>query len=238
MYALFDLLTSQRDGVSPSSIGAAQSLKRALPSQSAIENRPSSILNGVFRWIGTHRGPVSATLAAPLGILLLLGGGAPVDPLAIPLSPRGLAGLLLVLAGTAVRLWAMGYRTKTGHFAEDGPYRWVRHPLYVGTLILWLGFFVLAGAPVWGTILFVLIAAGVHGPQVVFEEEYLCGLFGEGYVAYARRVPRWFPVRPPREPARRPWSLRRMLRNHALLTLVQAAALLVGFKLLVLWRSP
>ncbi len=205
--------------------------------KSAIGNRQLGIGERVFRWVGIHRGPVSAALAAPLVIALLMGGGAPADPLAVPPTARGLLGLVLILAGTAVRLWAMGYRTKTGHFAEDGPYRWVRHPLYVGTLILWLGFFVLAGAPIWGTFLFLLIAAGVHGPQAIFEEEYLRGLFGEAYVSYARRVPRWFPVRPPREPAGRPWTFHRMLRNRALLTLAQAAAILISFKLLVLWRS-
>jgi len=197
----------------------------------------SAFASGVFRWIGTHRGPVCALLAAPLVVTLLRGGGAPADPLAEAASARGLAGAALVLAGVAVRLWAMGYRTRTGHFTEDGPYRWVRHPLYVGTLIWWLGFFVLAGAPVWGTVLFVLIAGAVHAPQAAFEEEYLHGLFGEAYAAYAHRVPRWFPLRAPRPPAGRPWSLRRMLRNHALLTIGQGVATLAGFKLLVLWRG-
>lgn len=188
------------------------------------------------RWVGTHRGPVCAALVAPLLVTLVRGGGLPADPLAAPPTARGLTGAVLVLAGVAVRLWAMGYRTKTGHFAEDGPYRWVRHPLYAGTLIWWIGFFVLAGAPVWGTILFALIAGAVHAPQAVFEEEYLRGLFGEHYATYARHVPRWLPVRPPRPPAGRPWTLRRMLRNRALLTLAQGAATLVGFKLLVLFR--
>ncbi len=206
------------------------------PIHTSIVQRRAPGVERVFRWVGIHRGPVCATLAAPLVLALLLGAGAPADPLALPPTARGLSGLILVLAGTAVRLWAMGYRTKTGHFAEDGPYRWVRHPLYAGTLALWLGFFVLAGVPVWGGILFGLIAAGVHGPQVHFEEEYLQGLFGEAYADYARRVPRWLPVRPPRAPAGRPWTLRRMLRNHALLTLLQAGATLAGFKLLVLLR--
>jgi protein-S-isoprenylcysteine O-methyltransferase Ste14 len=168
---------------------------------------------------------------------LVLGGGAPADPLALRPTGRGALGGALVLAGAAVRLWAMGYRTKTGHFAEDGPYRWVRHPLYGGTLLLWLGFFVLAGDVLWGGLLFACIFAGVHAPQAVFEEEVVCGLFGEAYEAYRRRVPRWLPVRRPRAPAGRPWSLRRMRRNRALLTLLQAAGTLLGFKLLLFWRG-
>lgn len=203
--------------------------------KSTITNHQSKI-DGVLRWVGTHRGPVCAVLAAPLVLELLRGGGSPADPLALPPSARGAAGGALVLAGVAIRLWAMGYRTKTGYFAEDGPYRWVRHPLYLGTLIWWAGFFVLCGAPLAGGVLFALIAIAVHAPQAAFEEAYLRGLFGEAYAAYARHVPRWLPWRPPRAPAGRPWTARRMLRNRALLTLLQAAATLVGFKLLVLFR--
>lgn len=210
---------------------------RAAPIPSAMDGRPPSIGVRMLWWLGTHRGPVSAALVAPLVLVLLQGAGSPVDPLALPPSPRGLTGGALVILGAMIRLWAMGYRTKTGHFAEDGPYRWVRHPLYVGTLIWWLGFFVLAGEPVWGTALFIGIAGAAYAPQAALEEECLRVLFGEAYAAYARRVPRWFPVRAPREPAGRPWVLRRMLRNRALLTLAQGVATLVGFKLLALWRG-
>lgn len=65
------------------------------------------------------------------------------------------AGIVLLLGGFVVRLWAMlelgslfSHRVavKDDHeIVETGPYRWVRHPAYTGALITYVGIGVVTG---------------------------------------------------------------------------------------------
>ena len=48
-------------------------------------------------------------------------------------------GLLVALAGEAIRVWAAGHLEKGREVTSSGPYRWTGHPLYVGSSILALG---------------------------------------------------------------------------------------------------
>ena len=49
-------------------------------------------------------------------------------------------GAVVACSGTAVRLWASGHIKKNKVLANDGPYQYVRHPLYVGNILLGCGF--------------------------------------------------------------------------------------------------
>lgn len=68
----------------------------------------------------------------------------------------------------------------------EGPYDWVRHPIYLGTLLL------LAGTPDMnlGRFAFVVATAVYVVVAVRWEERSLVESFGEAYVRYQRRV-RW-----------------------------------------------
>jgi protein-S-isoprenylcysteine O-methyltransferase Ste14 len=61
-------------------------------------------------------------------IILVSSAGEPKGILFVP-------GALLVMLGIAARLWASGHIKKNKVLATDGPYAYVRHPLYVGNLI-------------------------------------------------------------------------------------------------------
>ena len=50
------------------------------------------------------------------------------------------AGLALALPGEALRLWAAGHIEKGREITRSGPYRFVRHPLYLGSTLLGVGF--------------------------------------------------------------------------------------------------
>ena len=73
--------------------------------------------------------------------------------------------------------------------AARGPYRWVRHPIYSGTI---LG---LVAAPTMSR--GHLLLAGVFTAYVLlgawFEERELARRFGDGYLEYRRRVPAYLP---------------------------------------------
>ena len=46
-------------------------------------------------------------------------------------------------AGEALRIWAAGHLEKGREITASGPYRLTRHPLYVGSAIMGIGFWML-----------------------------------------------------------------------------------------------
>ena len=78
-------------------------------------------------------------------------------------APTPWTGCILVLVGLGMRLWAAGYigtrgRTRvilTDFRIVNGPYRVLRHPLYIGNFLLVLGVTVLYGPPRWYAVVIV-----------------------------------------------------------------------------------
>jgi protein-S-isoprenylcysteine O-methyltransferase Ste14 len=73
----------------------------------------------------------------------------------------------------------------------SGPYRWVRHPLYAGSMLIAAGFAV-ASRNWWVVLAMAVMFAAIYWPVMLSEEEYLRANFA-GYDEYARRVPRLLP---------------------------------------------
>ena len=104
------------------------------------------------------------------------------------------AGLLFcvwarfVLAGN----WSDFVQVKKDHeLIVDGPYRWVRHPIYTGLILMFLGTALAVGE--WRGLLAVAIAAISFWRKLRREEAVMRGAFGESYVRYAERVPALIP---------------------------------------------
>lgn len=100
-----------------------------------------------------------------------------------------LAGLLVMLWARVVlgRNWSADVVLKEGHeLVTSGPYRFVRHPIYSGLLLLALGWAVWRGqyAGFWG-LLVVLILLWV---KARFEEQLMIEHFGDAYLGYKSRV--------------------------------------------------
>jgi protein-S-isoprenylcysteine O-methyltransferase Ste14 len=121
-----------------------------------------------------------------------------------PASPSLLwTGATVTGAGELLRLWAVRHigvisRTRSerlGPLISTGPFEWVRNPLYIGNLALWVGFTLSAGL-VWLLPPIVLLLAGEYHAIVRWEEGLLDARLGETYRGYASRVPRWMPRRP------------------------------------------
>ncbi len=77
------------------------------------------------------------------------------------------------------------------HLEQTGLHKWVRHPLYTGTLLLvWCIF-------LWNPSLANLISAACITLYtrigIYFEEKKLVQLFGEEYIVYASKVPMLIP---------------------------------------------
>ncbi len=147
--------------------------------------------------------------------------------LARPTPAANLAGAVLVILGLALRLWAAGLLEKGGALCTDGPYRYVRHPLYLGSLLAALGFAVMMNV-IWGWIVVLPLFIVLYLVQVIEEERHLRNTYGEEHAAFRAAVPMLLPRPWKRPPVKgRSWQWSRALTNrehyHVLFTLAFVA---------------
>ncbi len=98
-----------------------------------------------------------------------------------------------VVAGVGLRVWAAGNMEKNRFTRPVGPYLLVRHPLYLGTLLISLGFFCSLGMPFSGFIFWLGLFGGVFYPVLRKEERELGEWFPGPYGKYMRTVPGLLP---------------------------------------------
>ncbi len=94
--------------------------------------------------------------------------------------------------GLLIRGWASGHIRKAKELAVSGPYAFTRNPLYLGTLILGIGFTIASGVW-WLALLFCLLFLGIYLPVMRVERDDIREIFGEEYDEYARGVPMLIP---------------------------------------------
>jgi protein-S-isoprenylcysteine O-methyltransferase Ste14 len=153
---------------------------------------------------------IKATLRAAVFLLTVPGTVLVYAPLAIAAAgvsrphPSVALRVLAVLAwggGLAVSAWvvvAFATRGKgtpapnapTTELVRSGLYRYSRNPMYVGALLIVLGY------PLWFQLLALVcywfaVLMFFHLVIVVYEEPSLARRFGPAWTAYQRRVPRW-----------------------------------------------
>jgi protein-S-isoprenylcysteine O-methyltransferase Ste14 len=126
-----------------------------------------------------------ARLRVPLGFL----AGACVLYFARPTWRTVVAGAAVGAVGEAIRIWAAGHLEKSREVTRSGPYRYTRHPLYVGSSIMAAGVAIAAAS--WLAAVLVAVHMGVTiAAAVRTEEAFLRSRFGDEYDAYAaRRAP-------------------------------------------------
>jgi protein-S-isoprenylcysteine O-methyltransferase Ste14 len=100
-------------------------------------------------------------------------------------------GAILIVPGLLIRALASGHVRKNEALATSGPYAYTRNPLYLGSLLIGVGFAVAARSWWVGVVLVVMFFA-IYLPVIRGEEAYLREKFPE-FEEYARRVPRMFP---------------------------------------------
>lgn len=122
-----------------------------------------SMLSG--RFIG------QATLVTSAGLALTMLGGC------LAIHSRILLG----------RNWSATVQLKESHeLITGGPYRWVRHPIYTGFLLMFLGNAVMIGE--WRGLLAVAIVFASFWRKLQLEELWLVEHFGEPYRTYQART--------------------------------------------------
>jgi protein-S-isoprenylcysteine O-methyltransferase Ste14 len=100
-------------------------------------------------------------------------------------------GAIPLIPGLLVRTLASGHVRKNEALATSGPYAYTRNPLYLGSLLIGVGFAV-AAQSLWIGLALVVMFFAIYLPVILDEEKFLREKFPE-YADYARRVPRLFP---------------------------------------------
>jgi protein-S-isoprenylcysteine O-methyltransferase Ste14 len=147
-------------------------------------------------------------------------------------------GAIAVVLGLLVRALASGHVRKNESLATSGPYGYTRNPLYLGSLLMGVGFCV-AARSWWVGVALVVIFLAIYLPVIRDEEAFLRRTFPE-FEEYARRVPRMLPrltahsSDEKKSPAQFSWDLYWKHREYnALLGVVgMMAALIVKMRLL------
>jgi protein-S-isoprenylcysteine O-methyltransferase Ste14 len=112
--------------------------------------------------------------------------------LSTPSALTLLVGAVVSFPGLLLRGLAAGSIHKDQELATGGPYRHLRHPLYLGSFLLGLGL-ALAGGRWWFPFLFSCLYFFLYRRTIRAEEVGLESLFGEEYVAYRESVPAFVP---------------------------------------------
>lgn len=110
-------------------------------------------------------------------------------------------GFVCALVGEAIRFWGVGHASYETRVTESvgasrlvvsGPFAYVRNPLYVGNILLYTGFGIMANLWWLVALTFVWFLFQYH-LIVSREEEFLARKFGKEYEEFRRNVPRFLP---------------------------------------------
>jgi protein-S-isoprenylcysteine O-methyltransferase Ste14 len=130
-------------------------------------------------------------------------------------------GFGVALVGEIIRIWAAGHLEKGREVTRSGPYRWSRHPLYVGSTVIALGVVIAARSVIVALVAAAYMTSTVAA-AVAVEEAFLRSVFGTTYDDYAA-------ARSAALPRRFGWA--RVMENREYRAMT---GLLIGFALLAL----
>lgn len=187
----------------------------------AATSNPPPRLTGWKRVARRSRVPLGFVLA---GLYLWL---------AQPTASSMAIGVAIAACGLAIRAAAAGHVKKDRELTTSGPYRWVRHPLYAGSMLI-AGGFAAASRSWWVVGAMAVMFFAIYWPVMLSEEEYLRANFA-GYDEYARRVWRLLPLRRGAASEGR-FSRKLYLKHREYNALIGAAALFAALIVKMYWN--
>ena len=122
-------------------------------------------------------------------------------------------GIGLITLGEAIRIWGTGHLQKNETLTVTGPYAFVKNPLYVGSILITVGFCIL------GNNIYILAVATLmfcfhYIPyKKKIEGDRLRKIFGAAYEDYDRKVPDYLPRWTPYSDHRASWSFKSFVGN-------------------------
>jgi len=144
-------------------------------------------------------------------------------------------GTLIAVFGIFIRALASGHVKKDRELTMTGPYAYVRNPLYLGSIVIAVGF-TIAARDLWVAIVLVVFFLAVYVPVIRAEERYLGSQFA-GYAEYTQRVPGLLPRTVYFAGATDGFSRELYFRHREYNSLLGAAAILAVLTAKILWLS-
>jgi len=156
--------------------------------------------------------PTARAKSMPANVLAIAGTFLPLIFVLLPNPPRLIPALLIasnivIVVGMIFACYALATLGRSfsitpgsRRLVQSGPYRLVRHPLYVGEFVICFG--VVLAAPTAIKLAVLVLHCCIQIYRALREEELLAASFPE-YAGYARRTPRFVPI-PVRAPAVEP----------------------------------
>jgi len=136
-----------------------------------------------------------------------------------PTPTTFLAGLAFVVVGEAIRFWAAGHLLKSKELVTAGPYAYTQNPLYLGRLLIYTGFCLMAVLPYHGNLIVLALGLvvffGYYIPRKIrVEGQRLASLHGAAWEEYHEDMPILLPrFTPYAKVVPAPWRVERMVRN-------------------------
>ena len=179
------------------------------------------------------RGGVGQVLVAMLARLRVALGfvfGVLVLVLAQPTGSSLAIGMSVAAGGEAIRIWAAGHLRKSREVTVSGPYRWMAHPLYVGSSVMGVGL-AMASASVPVAVLIGVYLVATLTAAIKSEEAFLRRTFGDQYDLYRSGVEA--KRRERSTSSRRPFSLDQAMANREYRALAGLGVVI----LLLIWKA-
>ncbi len=109
-----------------------------------------------------------------------------------PTGATWIAGAVLFLFGALAHVWTCGYLHRNEELIRSGPYRMVRHPLYMSNALVDVSFCIISNN-VFVLLAFVVLFCWTYGARMDVEEMVLRGRYPQEYDAFAGCVGRVVP---------------------------------------------
>jgi protein-S-isoprenylcysteine O-methyltransferase Ste14 len=164
-------------------------------------------LSGFFKRIGRLTYIMPALLWPPLAYFIYLNRDFLLH-YRVDMHPLiRITGIIILTGGTMLQVWTgrllsllglMGLpeisQKTEGRLVTGGAFSFVRHPTYLAHTLMFSGVFLLSGVIAAGLVALLDLLV-VNAVIIPLEEKELLARFGEEFVQYRKKVPRYFPRR-------------------------------------------
>jgi protein-S-isoprenylcysteine O-methyltransferase Ste14 len=144
-------------------------------------------------------------------------------------------GTAIAAVGVAIRAAAAGHVKKNRELTVTGPYAYTRNPLYLGSMIIAIGFGI-ASRNWWVAVAIVVLFLAIYLPVIRSEEEFLRSEFA-GFDEYCAQVPRLIPRMRAAGAAEGSFSKELYLRHREYNAMIGALAMIAALALKLIYYS-
>ncbi len=141
-------------------------------------------------------------------------------------------GIGYIIVGLLIRLWSNSYAIKNDKLTTCGPYAFVRNPLYLGTLLIVIGFIIVLKIHWIASIAFLIILGSTYYKTIEGEQKDLLAKYKDSYRDYCAKIPAMIPSLIPYAKGEKwPCSIDRLIFSKEYKSMVWVTVILIFFHL-------